>query len=175
MLVIFLCNNSNQYHMARDRLKYVFEIKEKINKQKTREIKMKKILVKKWSSSARTDLSLSLSLCLCRHSFLSSILCPYRIVGIFFLVVIVKGSIGERHMSSSLLLQQCPVCLIRFCRIVLEIGDRWHKNCRLVGSCFEFVFFSINIFTNPSARAGYDTRSIFKRSLTGFNSEYSFS
>ena len=31
------------------------------------------------------------------------------------------------------------------------------------------------LFTNPSARAGYDTRSIFKRSLTGFNSELSFS
>ena len=31
------------------------------------------------------------------------------------------------------------------------------------------------IFTNPSARPGYDTRSIFKRSLTGFNSEFSFS
>ena len=35
--------------------------------------------------------------------------------------------------------------------------------------------FIIIIFTNPSARAGYDTRSIFKRSLTGFNSELSFS
>ena len=33
----------------------------------------------------------------------------------------------------------------------------------------------IIIFTNPSARAGYDTRSIFKQSLTGLNSEYSFS
>ena len=31
------------------------------------------------------------------------------------------------------------------------------------------------IFTNPSARAGYDTRSIFKRSLIGLNSEFSFS
>ena len=31
------------------------------------------------------------------------------------------------------------------------------------------------LFTNPSARAGYDTRSIFKRSLTGFNWEFSFS
>ena len=31
------------------------------------------------------------------------------------------------------------------------------------------------LFTNPSARAGYDTRSIFKRSLIGFNWEYSFS
>ena len=34
-----------------------------------------------------------------------------------------------------------------------------------------FVF----IFTNPSAQAGYDTRSIFKWSLTGLNSEFSFS
>ena len=32
-----------------------------------------------------------------------------------------------------------------------------------------------SIFTNPSVRAGYDTRSIFKRSLTGLNSEFSFS
>ena len=31
------------------------------------------------------------------------------------------------------------------------------------------------LFTNPSARTGYDTRSIFKRSLTGLNSEFSFS
>ena len=31
------------------------------------------------------------------------------------------------------------------------------------------------LFTNPSARAGYDTRSILKRSLTGLNSEFSFS
>ena len=31
------------------------------------------------------------------------------------------------------------------------------------------------IFTNPSARAEYDRRSIFKRSLTGLNSEFSFS
>ena len=31
------------------------------------------------------------------------------------------------------------------------------------------------LFTNPYARAGYDTRSIFKLSLTGFNSEFSFS
>ena len=31
------------------------------------------------------------------------------------------------------------------------------------------------LFTNPSTRAGYDTRSIFKQSLTGLNSEFSFS
>ena len=43
---------------------------------------------------------------------------------------------------------------------------------------YVYVFICILVFilfTNPSARAGYDTRSIFKRSLTGFNSEFSFS
>ena len=34
---------------------------------------------------------------------------------------------------------------------------------------------NVYIFTNPSAQAGYDTRSIFKRSLTALNSEISFS
>ena len=38
----------------------------------------------------------------------------------------------------------------------------------------DYVFWFV-LFTNPSARAGYDTRSIFKRSLTGFSSEFSFS
>ena len=33
----------------------------------------------------------------------------------------------------------------------------------------------INIFTNPFARAGYNTRSIFKQSLTGLNPEFPFS
>ena len=33
----------------------------------------------------------------------------------------------------------------------------------------------LTIFTNPSTQAGYDTRSIFKRSLTGLNSGFSFS
>ena len=33
----------------------------------------------------------------------------------------------------------------------------------------------LTIFTNPSAQAGYDTRSTFKWSLTGLNSEFSFS
>ena len=36
---------------------------------------------------------------------------------------------------------------------------------------FDFDFI---IFTNLSTRAGYDTRSIFKWSLTGLKSEFSF-
>ena len=45
----------------------------------------------------------------------------------------------------------------------LEKKGRTHKRHPLI------------IFTNPSARAGHDTRSIFKQSLTGLNSEFSFS
>ena len=37
------------------------------------------------------------------------------------------------------------------------------------------VYIYIYIFTNPSTWAGYDTRSIFCRSLTDLNSEFSFS
>ena len=37
------------------------------------------------------------------------------------------------------------------------------------------IIINIIIIPNPSARARYDTRSIFKRSLTGLNSEFSFS
>ena len=58
------------------------------------------------------------------------------------------------------------------------------KNCQI--SINQFIFQKTScqtavallfliIFTNPSTRAGYDIRSIFKRSLTGFNSEFSFS
>ena len=36
------------------------------------------------------------------------------------------------------------------------------------------AYLSLLIFTNPSAQTGYDTRSIFKQSLTGMNSEFSF-
>ena len=39
---------------------------------------------------------------------------------------------------------------------------------------FKILSIYIYIFTNPSARAGYNTRSIFKWSLTGLNTEYSF-
>ena len=37
------------------------------------------------------------------------------------------------------------------------------------------LFAGWSYLPNPSARTGYDTRSIFKRSLTGLNSQFSFS
>ena len=42
-------------------------------------------------------------------------------------------------------------------------------------SMYVDIYLFKSIITNLSAWAGYDTRSIFKRSLTGLNSEFSFS
>ena len=45
-----------------------------------------------------------------------------------------------------------------------------HKNLSSNTGRVLFPFqITVILFTNPSAWAGYDTRSIFKRSLTGLN------
>ena len=66
--------------------------------------------------------------------------------------------------------------------LVQIIYNSWvsQKFCKYFGTWYhppwsEFYKETILLFTNPSARAGYDTRSIFKWSLTGLNSEFSFS
>ena len=65
-----------------------------------------------------------------------------------------------------------------------RVTERTPPNRRNSFACFPAVIslqiLSSNviffiIFTNPSARVGYDTMSIFKQSLTGLNSEFSFS
>ena len=43
-------------------------------------------------------------------------------------------------MSSSLLLQQCPACLVCLTWIVLVIGGRWPYSCCLVGYCRQDLF-----------------------------------
>ena len=43
-------------------------------------------------------------------------------------------------MSSSLLLQQCPACLVRLTWIVFVIGDRWPYSWCLVGCCCQDLF-----------------------------------
>ena len=43
-------------------------------------------------------------------------------------------------MSSPLLLQQCPVCLVRLTRMVWVICGRWPYSCFLVGCCFYVLF-----------------------------------
>ena len=40
-------------------------------------------------------------------------------------------------MSSSLLFQQCPACLVRLTWMVLEMGCRWPYSCCFVGCCLE--------------------------------------
>ena len=43
-------------------------------------------------------------------------------------------------MSSSLLLQQCPACLVRLTWIVFVIGGRWPYSWWLVGCCRQDLF-----------------------------------
>ena len=43
-------------------------------------------------------------------------------------------------MSSSLLLQQCPACLVRLIWIVFVIGGRWPYSWYLVGCCCQDLF-----------------------------------
>ena len=43
-------------------------------------------------------------------------------------------------MSSSLLLQQCPACLVRLAGIVFVMGGRWPYSWYLVGCCRQDLF-----------------------------------
>ena len=43
-------------------------------------------------------------------------------------------------MSSSLLLQQCPACLVRLTWIVFMMGGRWPYSWYLVGCCRQDLF-----------------------------------
>ena len=47
--------------------------------------------------------------------------------------------IGRRTslMSSSLLLHQCPACLVHLILKVLEMGGRWSYSCCFMGCCFQ--------------------------------------
>ena len=52
------------------------------------------------------------------------------------LLVHVKGSTrGTSLMSSSLLLQEYPTCLVRLILIVFVMGGRWPYTCCFVGCC----------------------------------------
>ena len=43
-------------------------------------------------------------------------------------------------MSSSLLLQQCPACLVRLTWIVFVMGSRWQHSSCFAGSCLQDLF-----------------------------------
>ena len=69
--------------------------------------------------------------------------------------------------------KDCPNCSI------IEMGQNTEKSPGdlrwLAVTQTQVENHQLTIFTNPSARTGYDTRSILNRSLTGLNSEFSFS
>ena len=73
---------------------------------------------------------------------LDYILCSYRAVMCKFLLVSQHWNnreqrpIGEYHMSLSLLLQQCPTCLVHLIWMVLEIRGRWPCICCFMGRYF---------------------------------------
>ena len=65
------------------------------------------------------------------------------------------------------------LCLMTY-KTSLVISCQSHPSSWTVLEEFRRIW-GLILFTNPSARAGYDTRSIFKRILTGLNTEFSFS
>ena len=81
------------------------------------------------------------------HHFWQIFLCPYiAAVDKFYrvvehLLVRMKGSVGKpSFIRSSLLLQQCPACLVRRIWMILEIGSRWPHSCYIMGCCFQDLF-----------------------------------
>ena len=59
---------------------------------------------------------------------------------------------------------------LKTCRRRWTIGRSGERGSGISGISMMMI-----LFTNPSAQAGYDTKSVFKRSLTGLNSEFFFS
>ena len=55
-------------------------------------------------------------------------------------------------MSSSLLLQQCPACVVRLTLIVLVMGGRWAYSCWFFGCCLQDLF---NIARNILVRVKF--------------------
>ena len=64
------------------------------------------------------------------------------------------------------------------CDFPKSINTNWNANSSRNWTrvpTVKCISIEVIIFTNPSTREGYHTRSIFKRTLTGLNSEFSFS
>ena len=61
--------------------------------------------------------------------------CRCELVTLPFLGHVVGVHWSTWLMSSSLLLQQCPACLVRQTLIVFVMGGRWPYSCCFVGCC----------------------------------------
>ena len=71
-------------------------------------------------------------------------------------------------MSTSLLLQQCPICLVRLILIVFVIGSRWPYSCCFLGCCLQDLFNIARRINNSSQNtsdefASFSQRYNFKR------------
>ena len=62
-------------------------------------------------------------------------------------------------ISSSLLLQQCPACLVRLAWLVFVMGGRWPYSWCLVRCCCQDLYIYIYIY----AWMGFDTMSVLSR------------
>ena len=82
-----------------------------------------------------------------------------------------RGCIDQCIVDLLFLLFPCGIISVHRGTVRGLLTSSKFPSCSLAA----FFLFFLYIFTNPSARAGYDTRSIFKRSLTSLNSEFSFS
>ena len=103
------------------------------------------------------------------------ILLTFALVCLILMVLFCTAN-GRYSVSFLRFLFLCHV--LAFSSAILPICHLKYP-CSCFSSHFSVVInislFFIIIFTNSSARARYDTRSTFKRSLSGLNSEFSFS
>ena len=65
--------------------------------------------------------------------------CRFKLVTLLLLSH-VRGVHRTSLMSSSLLFQQCPACLVRLTWIVFMVGGRWSYSCCFVGYCLQDLF-----------------------------------
>ena len=82
-------------------------------------------------------------------------------------------------MRSSLLLQQCPACLVRLTWIVFVMGGRWPYSRCFVGCCRQDLFsiarsIYIYILTPPQEQDAAQGQFVIQ-SLPGLNPEIFFS
>ena len=102
----------------------------------------------------------------------SNILCQYRVVANSFETVALPLLVRVRntlHMSSPLLFQQCPACLIWIIRMVFETVDRCSYSCSFAGSCSLYL---INIACSMFAPCRRDVTSAVLINFIFFKFKY---
>ena len=74
------------------------------------------------------------------HSVSVESCCLWVLVGRPTLARLLKRVHWRTSLMSSFLLQQCPECIVRLIRIVLEIGGKCPYSCCLMRCCFQNLF-----------------------------------